>query len=118
MPEFIARLVASRLHRQLTGNPLVSVFLRITQVRGRVEEGVLILALERPEDDELLPSSIDVLEAAVAEVAVDVTKKFDPDGLLVQDVRIEDKGGRLLWQKPLRALQTQIKSPERKRSNT
>lgn len=114
MPEFIARLVSSRLHRQLTGNPLVSVFLRITQVRGRFEEGILILALERPEDDELTSSSLDVLEAAVAEVAVDVTKKFDPDGLLVQNVRIEDKGGELLWEKPLSVLQERVKSTEKK----
>ena len=81
LPEFIARLISSRLHRQLTGNPLVSVFLRITQVRGRVEDGVLVLRLERAEQDALTFSTKDVLEAAVSEVAVDVTKKFDPDGV-------------------------------------
>lgn len=116
MSEFIARLVSSRLHRQLTGNPLVSVFLRITQVRGRVsEEGELVLVLERLEDDDLSPSSIDVLDAAVAEVAVDVTKKYDSDGLLVHTVRIEDSDGRLLWQKPLRALHDRVTSTEKKK---
>ncbi len=115
LPEFIARLVSSRLHRQLTGNPLVSVFLRITQVRGRVEEGVLILRLERAEHDALTLSTTDVLEAAVAEVAVDVTKKFDPDGLLIQDVRVEENNGHVLWQKPLRALQDRVKTTEKKK---
>lgn len=115
LPEFIARLVSSRLHRQLTGNPLVSVFLRISQVRGRVEEGVLILRLERAEHDALTLSTTDVLEAAVAEVAVDVTKKFDPDGLLIQDVRVEENNGHVLWQKPLRALQDRVKTTEKKK---
>lgn len=115
LPEFIARLISSRLHRQLTGNPLVSVFLRITRVRGRVEDGVLILTLDRADHDALTLSTTDVLEAAVAEVAVDVTKKFDPEGLLIHDVRVEDKGGPTLWQKPLRALQARVKSTEKKK---
>ncbi len=115
LPEFIARLVSSRLHRQLTGNPLVSVFLRITQVRGRVDDGVLILTLDRAEHDALTLSTTDVLEAAVAEVAVDVTKKFDPDGLLIQDVRVEENNGQVLWQKPLLALQERVKTTEKKK---
>ena len=115
LPEFIARLVSSRLHRQLTGNPLVSVFLRITQVRGRVDDGVLILTLDRAEHDALTLSTTDVLEAAVVEVAVDVTKKFDPDGLLIQDVRVEENNGHVLWEKPLRALQERVKLTEKKK---
>jgi hypothetical protein len=115
LPEFIARLVSSRLHRQLTGNPLVSVFLRISQVRGRVENGVLILRLERAEHVALTLSTTDVLEAAVAEVAVDVTKKFDPDGLLIQDVRVEENTSHVLWEKPLRALQVRVNSTEKEK---
>ena len=62
------------------------------------------------------PAAItDVLEAAVAEVAVDVTKKFDPDGLLIQDVRVEENNGHVLWEKPLRALQERVKLTEKKK---
>jgi hypothetical protein len=115
LPEFMARLISSRLHRQITGNPLVSVFLRITQVRGRVEDGVLILALERAEQDALPLATNEILEAAVAEVAVDVAEKFDPKGVLIQNVRLEENDGRLLWEKPLLALQTRVKSTEKKK---
>jgi hypothetical protein len=99
----------------LTGNPLVSVFLRITQVRGRVDDGVLILTLDRAEHDALTLSTTDVLEAAVAEVVVDVTKKFDPEGLLIQDVRVQENNGHVLWEKPLRDLQARVKSTEKKK---
>jgi hypothetical protein len=80
-----------------------------------VENGVLILRLERAEHDALTLSTTDVLEAAVAEVAVDVTKKFDPDGLLIQDVRVEENTGHVLWEKPLRALQFRVNSTEKEK---
>lgn len=100
MPDFVARLIASRLHRQLTGNPLVSVFLRVSQVRGRTDErGEIVLMFVRPEDEALSESSLAVLDAAVAEVASDVFKKYDPDGQIFHSVRLDDDKGRVLSQK-------------------
>lgn len=101
LPEFMSRLISSRLHRQLTGNPLVSVFLRITRVRGTVENGVLILQLERAEKDPLVPATLDILEAAMTEVTLDTTKKYDPKGLLIQSLRLEEKDGPVLWEKSI-----------------
>ncbi|MBP9127362.1 MAG: hypothetical protein KBD85_03535 [Elusimicrobia bacterium] len=114
LPDFMARLVASRLHRQLTGNPLVSVFLRVSQVRGRADGGEVVLVCVRAEDEPLSESSLEVLGAAVAEVAVDVFKKYDPDGLLIHGLRVEENNGRVLWEKPLRALQSSFVSTEKK----
>ena len=111
LSEFIARLISSRLHRQWTGNPLVSVFLRINQVRGRVENGVLVLQLDRAEKDPLTPATTDILEAAVADVVPNTVKKYDPAGDLVQGVRLEEKVGALLWEKSLLDLQDRNTSP-------
>lgn len=105
MPDFVARLIASRLHRQLTGNPLVSVFLRVSQVRGRTDErGEVVLMFVRPEDETLSESSLAVLDAAVAEVALDVFKKYDPEGHVFHSVRLDDDKGRVLSQKSRSAL--------------
>jgi hypothetical protein len=99
LPEFVGRLIASRLHRQLTGNPLVSVFLRVSDVRSRVENGDVVLVIVFADDDLVSDSSMPVLEAAVQEVAVDVFKKYDPDGSYFQGVRLEDGKSRVLSQK-------------------
>lgn len=115
LPEFMARLISSQLHRQLTGNPLVSVFLRITRVRGTVENGVLILQLERAEKDPLVPATLDILKAAMTEVTLATTQKYDPKGLLIQSLRLEEKGGPVLWEESLSDLQNRVKSPETKK---
>lgn len=99
LPDFMARLIASRLHRQLTGNPLVSVFLRVNQVRGRADEGEVVLVCLRAEDEPLSESSLAVLDAAVTEVSLDVFKKYDPDEAYFRGVRLEDDKGRVLFQK-------------------
>jgi hypothetical protein len=99
LPEFVGRLIASRLHRQLTGNPLVSVFLRVSDVRSRVENGDVVLVIVFADDDLVSDSSMPVLEAAVQEVAVDVFKKYDPDGSYFRGVRLEDGKSRVLSQK-------------------
>lgn len=109
MPEFMARLISSRLHRQLTQNPLVSVFLRISRVRGRVENGVLILQLERTETEPLPPITADILESAVAEVTLNTVKKYDSEGTLIQTVRLEETAGTLLWEKSLSDLTSTVK---------
>ncbi|MBL8024124.1 MAG: hypothetical protein JNK54_07585 [Elusimicrobia bacterium] len=106
MPEFMARLISSRLHRQLTGNPLVSVFLRISRVRGRVEGGVLVLQLERAETEPLTDMTSEILESVVAEVTLATAKKYDPTGALLHTVRVEEKTGSLLWEKSLTNLST------------
>jgi hypothetical protein len=95
--EFMARLVASRLQRRLSGNPLVSVMLQIRSIRGRVEGGDLILTLERGDKASTDSPVNAVLETAVQEVASDVLRKYDPQSAEVQRVGLEDDRGTALW---------------------
>lgn len=104
LPDFMARLTASRLERNLTGNPLVNVLLEVQSIEGRVEDGVLILAVDQDEREPAETLSVGVLENAVSETVLDVAKKYDPSHVLVQSVRIENAKGKVRWTKSLAEL--------------
>jgi hypothetical protein len=106
----MARLAASRLQRQVTGNPLVSVFLQVRNMRGRVEDGVMILTLDRAEESPADTLAGNVLDSAVADAVLGATKLYDAGGLLIQEIRLENAGGDEIWQKPLAELKPSVES--------
>ncbi|MBI4395944.1 MAG: hypothetical protein HY548_02540 [Elusimicrobia bacterium] len=94
MTEFMARLAASRLQRQFTSNPLVSVFLQVQKVQGRVEDRTLLLVLEKSDDaDESNALMGELLRSAVEETASDVLRKYDSEKA-VRQVVVKDGRGR------------------------
>ena len=105
LPEFLARLAASRLQRQLTQNPLVSVFLQVRGVRGRVEKGTLIFLLERSGESPVDSLAGSILEEAVAEATLAAVSLYDKDGSLVQGVRVEESQGKEILRKSVVELQ-------------
>ena len=62
-----------------------------------------------------IPNRQNILKAAMTEVTLDTTKKYDPKGLLVQSLRLVEKDGHVLWETTLSDLQNQAKSPETKK---
>lgn len=96
MTEFVARLVASRLQRQFSSNPLVTAFLQIRKVKGAYREGNLLLQLDKFEsepDTNLLIEEI--LRTAVEETVGDVVKKYNLRDI-VRRVAVKDEAGRPL----------------------
>jgi hypothetical protein len=96
MTEFAARLVASRLQRQFSSNPLVTAFLQIRKVKGAFREGNLLLQLDKFEnepDTNLLIEEI--LRTAVEETVGDVVKKYNLRDI-VKRVAVRDDAGRSL----------------------
>jgi hypothetical protein len=120
MPEFMARLVASRLQRQLTSNPLVGVFLKVESLKGEVRGNDLVVLLKRSGEETVSISGADdspasdrlrrreetsdwesrglsVLETALLSVASDVLTKYDAADD-IQRVLIEEEG-RTTWER-------------------
>jgi len=93
MMEFLARLVASQLQQKITRNPLVSVFLQIQEIQGRVDNGLLVLTLLRSTTVPVTGHTLSVLEVAVTDVAKAALKKYDRGGRWVKGVVIKDKDG-------------------------
>jgi len=103
LPEFMARLTAARLHRNMTGNPFVNVLLGVQSVTGAVRNGVLILTVHRGEEDAESVSA-DVLTNAAADAAREVCRKYDPDHALLTAVRLQGARGKKLWGASLKEL--------------
>jgi len=95
MAEFLARLTASRLQRQVSGNPLVSTFFNIRDVRGHVRDGELTLTLEKFEDAADAEVMGDILRSSVERVAADVIRKYNGKDFIHNVVVEEDSGRRL-----------------------
>jgi hypothetical protein len=104
LPEFAARLAASRLQQKITYNPLVSIFVRVHRVRGTFDGGVLTLSLDKYQPaggspagkpvPEALPSD-ELLRRNVLEVMDDILKKYDRDKV-IRRVRVVEDGGRIV----------------------
>jgi hypothetical protein len=102
LPEFSARLAASRLQQKITYNPLVSIFVRVHRVRGAFDGGVVTLSLDKYQPvgglsvgksaPEALPSD-ELLRRNVLEVMDDILKKYDRDKV-IHRVRVVEDGGR------------------------
>lgn len=103
LSEFMARLTAARLHRNMTGNPFVNVLLGVQSVTGAVRDGVLILTVHRGEDGTESVSA-DVLTNAAADAAREVCRKYDPGHALLSAVRLQNPRGKKLWQASLKEL--------------
>lgn len=99
--EFLARLVASRIQQNITGNPLVSVFARIDRVTGKAEKDVLALFLRFADSESVSDDILDVIKSAVNDVAQDAIKKIAPDQHTFGTIRVQQEGGRLLWEEVL-----------------
>lgn len=96
MTEFMARLVASRLQRQFSSNPLVSAFLQVRKVKGAFRDGVLQLRVDKFENEPETNLLIDeILRTAVEETVLDVIKKYGA-GQILRRVTVKDDAGRQL----------------------
>jgi hypothetical protein len=104
LAEFMARLTAARLHRNMTGNPFVSVLLGVQSVTGAVEGQSLVLTAHGGADE---PEKIsaDVLINAAADAAREVCQKYDPAHALIVRVRLQNPRGKRLWQSDLVVLE-------------
>lgn len=116
MPEFMARLSASRLQQRFTSNALVSVFLQVHRVRGSFANGVLTVTVDKfhnAEDTRLLID--EVLETAVVERVGDVLEKYDAEGR-VRRVAVREDAGRVLLDLPAQAVLEKKKAIPRKKA--
>jgi hypothetical protein len=111
MTEFMARLAASRLHRQFTSNPLVSVFLQVHKVEGFYQDGTLGFRLIKSGESDPNVLMDEVLRNAVTEVVSDVVKKYDKNKI-VRRVTLTEDSGRMLLNLEARDLLEKPKSLE------
>jgi hypothetical protein len=96
MTEFMSRLVASRLQRQFSSNPLITAFLRIRRVKGSFKAGVLSLQLDKFENEPETNLLVEeILRSAVEETVADVVRKYDA-GSVLKRVSVKDDSGRQL----------------------
>lgn len=114
MTQFLSRLVASRLQRQFSSNPLVSAFLRIRQVKGAFKENVLTLRLD-DFDDEPNPNVLiqQIVRSAVEKTVVDVIHKYGSADI-VKRVVVLDGGGRTTLDITTKDLEQKAKSENTK----
>lgn len=100
MTEFMARLAASRLQRQFTSNPLISVFLQVRRVTGLFQGGVLQLQLDKFDasatDNPLVQ---EIVRGAVEDTVKDILLKYRAAGVITR-VLLKDNAGRLLLDIP------------------
>jgi hypothetical protein len=116
MTEFLARLVASRLDRQLSSNPLMEALLNIRRLQGTFEEGTLVVHVELMEDaGGTTILSADVLKNALETVASDVIRKYKAEDV-VRRVALKDGLGRPLLEMDTEDLLDQ-KAPAKKRTS-
>jgi hypothetical protein len=96
MTEFMARLVASRLQRQFSSNPLINTFLQIRQVQGSFAAGTIRLRLDKfehdPDTDLLIQ---EILRTGVEDVVKDVLRKYGARDI-VKAVVVKDDTDRSL----------------------
>ncbi|MGQ0644839.1 MAG: hypothetical protein ACT4O3_05045, partial [Elusimicrobiota bacterium] len=96
MTEFWARLIASRLQRQFSGNPIVSAFLRIQKVTGTFKGGTLMLLLDEFQNEPTTNILIqEILRNAVEGAVADVVNKYQSAGI-IRSVMVSSEDGRVL----------------------
>ncbi len=97
MTEFLSRLIASRLQRQFSANPLVGAFLQVRRVSGTFREGTLTLLLDKFENDPDTRILIEeILRTAVEDTASDVIRKYNAAGI-VKRIAVRDDAGRAFF---------------------
>lgn len=98
LTDFIARLAASRLQKQFSSNPLVSVFLKISHVEGRYAAGTIHLTVNKIDDEvQLSDLSKDLLRSAAEKAVADALTDYEAHAA-VRRVVLEDEGGHILFQ--------------------
>ncbi|HRY29128.1 MAG TPA: hypothetical protein P5079_03730 [Elusimicrobiota bacterium] len=111
MMEFQARLVASRLQRLFSENPLIAVFLQVRRVEGVFVDGTLSLRLDKFENEPGTNFLVEeILRTAVEDTVRDVVKKYNLRGIL-KHVRVSDDADRRLLDLEVEELMSRPPSP-------
>jgi hypothetical protein len=96
LEEFVTRLVCSRVERRFSSNPLLSAFLQVRRLDGRLEGGVLTLSMEQSGDSQKsLKLTEELLKTGVAEAVQEAMAAY-PEAPRIERVRIQDTKGKML----------------------
>jgi len=95
--QFQARLVASRLKLQFTGNPLLNAFLQIQSIKGDLLQDTLFLRVNDVDTEEGTSDLLrELLETAVRDMVLDVLDKYQSHEEIRRVVVETDSGQRIL----------------------